>query len=113
MSDFEPTYTEVVLSLEQQYRLILNEAAAYSYARSEIIAQRERAVLEPPPMPYREWYRDYLHSPEWKAKVAAAKARFGDRCALCNADVALEAHHRTYERVGEEAPDDLTALCAD
>lgn len=38
----------------------------------------------------------------------------GGRCRLCNEgglDVVLTMHHRTYERLGAELPDDLTCLC--
>jgi hypothetical protein len=111
----ELTDAEVYYSLEyQQYALILDEAAALHYAREEILAARERARLEAPPLPsFQEWYATYLQSAEWRQRADAAKARFGNRCALCNAERPLQAHHRTYERVGNELPDDLIALCAD
>ncbi|MEP6977595.1 MAG: hypothetical protein ABI948_06035 [Thermoleophilia bacterium] len=107
---------EVYASLEyQQYLLILDEYSAFSYARDEIIATRERESLsgavEPPP--FRKSYQDYLQTPEWRERAEATKARFGGRCALCDADESLEAHHRTYDRVGHELPEDLTALCSD
>jgi hypothetical protein len=53
----------------------------------------------------------YLESPEWHELAEAAKKRFGHRCALCNTDPGLQAHHRTYDRVGGELVEDLTALC--
>jgi hypothetical protein len=56
-------------------------------------------------------YREYLATPEWHARAEATYKRFGGRCALCNAPGDLQAHHRTYERRGEEELDDLTALC--
>jgi hypothetical protein len=107
---------DVYSSLEyQQYRLILDEHAAYYYAREAIIAAQEREVLlaVPLPLPYSEQYREYLQTSEWRERADAVKARFGGRCALCNGTDWLEAHHRTYERVFHELPEDLTALCAD
>lgn len=106
---------EVFFSIEyQQYLLILDEDAAFHYARAEIIAKLEREQLEAvEPIPYREWYRQYLESPEWRERADATKARFSGRCALCNAEGSLEAHHRTYDHVGDERPEDLTALCSD
>jgi 5-methylcytosine-specific restriction endonuclease McrA len=99
-----------------QYLVVLDdEYAAFYYAREEILAAREREALlaATQPLPYAEQYRQYRQTPEWRERADAAKARFGGRCALCNASDRLEAHHRTYERVGQELPDDLTALCAD
>ncbi len=60
-------------------------------------------------------YRAYIGSLEWKRKADAAKKRAGDRCQVCNRGksegVRLEAHHRTYERLGHEKPEDITVLC--
>jgi len=60
------------------------------------------------------WYRlytEYMRSVEWQAQRQAAITRSGGRCQLCNSDSSLQVHHRTYERLGNEAPDDLTVLC--
>lgn len=59
-------------------------------------------------------YKKYLRSAEWKKKAEAAKVRAGNRCQTCNrprSEVQLEAHHRTYERIGRELPGDITVLC--
>lgn len=57
-------------------------------------------------------YRAYIASPEWREKATAAKARVGHRCQVCNRDdLVLDAHHRTYERLGRELPTDITVLC--
>jgi hypothetical protein len=61
-------------------------------------------------------YKAYLQSDDWKARADAAKRRAGYRCQLCNrsrTQVILNVHHRTYERLGHEQPDDLTVLCED
>lgn len=58
-------------------------------------------------------YREYIRSPEWRAKADAAKERAGHRCQLCNSDGQLDAHHRTYKRLGNEEPEDITVLCRD
>ncbi|MHB8641403.1 MAG: hypothetical protein ACYDA3_00730 [Gaiellaceae bacterium] len=113
--DDDLTFEAVYYTPEfQQWALIVDDEEAYYYAREEILAARNRAMLEAPKAPaFKEWYREYLQSPEWRTRAAAAKARFGNRCALCNSDGPLEAHHRTYERIGEELPEDLIPLCAD
>jgi len=58
-------------------------------------------------------YADYLKSAAWKSKAEEAKIRSGNRCQLCNRTGKLHAHHRTYERLGNERPEDLTVLCED
>lgn len=57
-------------------------------------------------------YQTYLRSRRWKEKAKRAKRRAGYRCQICNSSMNLEVHHRTYERLGYEADDDLTVLCA-
>ena len=61
-------------------------------------------------------YHTYIQSAEWKATAAAAKEAAGWRCQICNRPstaVTLDAHHRTYERLGHERPEDITVLCRD
>lgn len=56
-------------------------------------------------------YQTYLASVEWRVKAYEAKQRAGWACALCAATTALEAHHRTYARLGREHPSDIVVLC--
>jgi hypothetical protein len=57
-------------------------------------------------------YRAYINSPEWKARASYYKALAGNRCRVCNTDTeTLDAHHRTYERLGQELDSDITVLC--
>lgn len=56
-------------------------------------------------------YDDYIQSREWRKKAEAAKKRAGYRCQVCNGQDNLEAHHRTYERLGHEHDTDITVLC--
>lgn len=56
-------------------------------------------------------YLEYINSPEWEARANNAKRRAGDRCQVCNSPNNLQVHHRTYIRLGQEIPDDLTVLC--
>lgn len=59
-------------------------------------------------------YEEYIKSQKWREKAEEAKARAGNRCQVCNrsrAEVQLEAHHRTYDRLGQEFPEDITVLC--
>lgn len=64
--------------------------------------------------PRRLIYSEYIVSPAWKNKADAAKQRAGYRCQVCNRhknEVILDAHHRTYERLGHERDEDITVLC--
>lgn len=59
-------------------------------------------------------YNDYIKTEEWRQRAEAAKARAGQRCQICNRPaprVTLTVHHRTFERLGQEQPEDLTVLC--
>jgi len=61
-------------------------------------------------------YTTYMQSAEWRERANAAKRRAGNRCQVCNrpgSAVTLDAHHRTYERLGQERSEDLTVLCRD
>lgn len=58
-------------------------------------------------------YKKYLASPAWKAKAADARAHADNRCERCGLSKKLDVHHLTYERVPNEEPGDLQALCRD
>ena len=74
------------------------------------LAARARRRMELATMPYRE----YLQTPEWKARRASHLRSAGYRCQVCNAaDTVLDLHHRTYERRGDERRSDLVVLCRD
>jgi hypothetical protein len=56
-------------------------------------------------------YDEYLRSPSWREKRDYVLLRAGYRCQVCNGKERLEVHHRTYDRLGHEDPEDLTVLC--
>jgi 5-methylcytosine-specific restriction endonuclease McrA len=60
-------------------------------------------------------YYEYIVSDEWRTKAIEAKKRAGWKCQVCNKPgtaLTLKAHHRTYERLGHENPEDITVLCS-
>ena len=71
---------------------------------------RDQDTLEPPKKKLN--YYEYIQSKEWIKKANAAKKRADGRCQLCYKDGSLHAHHRTYKRLGDEKPNDITVLCA-
>lgn len=83
---------------------------------------RRRVIPEPLPARVLSWlarrfpvdYDAYLRSAAWRRRADRAKRRAGWRCQLCNTpawESVLDAHHRTYDRLGLELPDDLIVLC--
>jgi 5-methylcytosine-specific restriction endonuclease McrA len=58
-------------------------------------------------------YREYLKTEHWRVTSLAAKKRASFRCQLCNGIDRLNTHHRTYERLWQELPEDLIVLCED
>ena len=58
-------------------------------------------------------YIEYIRSEEWHTKAKAAKRAAGYRCIVCGSSHNLEAHHKTYARLGCERPEDIAVLCDD
>ena len=79
------------------------------------LASHEEGFLTPNAIKFGGYnsYQEYLQSDHWKQFAADAKERAGNRCQLCNSDGELHTHHRTYDRLGEELPEDVVVLCAD
>lgn len=75
-------------------------------------AEREAARQEHQANWWR-WYNTYLASQEWRWKREEVLARAGGLCEVegCRSK-AEQVHHTTYERVGNEALEDLLALCS-
>jgi 5-methylcytosine-specific restriction endonuclease McrA len=58
-------------------------------------------------------YDDYIKSSQWKRRADRFKADAGHRCRVCFGDGPLDAHHRTYQNLGNETDYDVTVLCRD
>jgi hypothetical protein len=98
-------WPEVVTALE--FLLGLDEPPAQGGQLVALSITPERlAALKALP------YEEYLRTPEWRARRQESLRRARYRCQMCNSpEPPLEAHHRTYERLGEELPEDLFVLC--
>ena len=57
------------------------------------------------------WYNGYLESPQWKRRRQLALERDGGICQGCRVRKAVQVHHLTYERVGNEMLFDLVSVC--
>jgi hypothetical protein len=58
-------------------------------------------------------YGEYLLTPEWRRTRDRALVRASWTCQRCSSKRFLQVHHRTYERLGAELPNDLEVVCAD
>ena len=64
------------------------------------------------PKSYKERYHEYLQSNDWKQLRQLKLFEAKGRCQLCNSPKKpLNVHHRTYDRVFNELPEDLIVLC--
>jgi len=74
---------------------------------NEYIELTEQYIQNLRTMPYTE----YLQTTHWHFKRSDALRRSKHRCQLCNSTKRLDVHHRTYENLGNEEPEDLIVLC--
>jgi 5-methylcytosine-specific restriction endonuclease McrA len=77
--------------------------------RHEVDQTLEQAIAALRRLPYAE----YLKTAHWQRVRALALETAGHACELCASTEALQVHHRTYERLGFEQPDDVITLCDD
>lgn len=56
-------------------------------------------------------YLTYLESDNWHTKRQIALDDADHQCAICTSETDLDVHHRTYDRLGDENPEDLIVLC--
>ena len=85
-----PSLTDAILFRQEIWHEILKESEHTEDKQSE--------------------YNRYLKSDAWMAKRACVLNLRDHRCDLCN-EKATEVHHKTYDNVGQEPFNDLTALC--
>ncbi len=60
---------------------------------------------------YSKGYLEYLSSPAWRERRLAKLEEANFKCSVCGGREALDVHHLTYERFGNEDTRDLIALC--
>jgi len=56
-------------------------------------------------------YKVYLQSVEWREKAKIIMERDNNKCVLCDTQEKLQVHHKTYDRLYKEEPEDLITLC--
>lgn len=108
------TITHTILSLGNEIRLRwIPECFEFSHAgvihllgeidQANRAAQQEYLCSLP--------YADYLQTEHWQKTRTEALERALHCCQVCNSPTQLNVHHRTYERRGNELPEDLIVLC--
>lgn len=56
-------------------------------------------------------YEKYLQTPEWRIRRNRTLSDAGYTCQRCGVQRQLQVHHKTYDRLGAELPEDLEVLC--
>lgn len=58
-------------------------------------------------------YNEYLSSRHWKKVRLDCYSRTNGKCAVCGCDLDPNfiGHHKTYKRIGHEAPKDVISVC--
>ncbi len=57
-------------------------------------------------------YSEYMQTDAWQRLRKMALERADHHCQVCNSDLLLQVHHRSYPtELGNERPADLTVLC--
>lgn len=56
-------------------------------------------------------YISYINSFDWYLKRRSIMERARGICESCKQAPAIEVHHKTYDRLGNEKDEDLTAVC--
>lgn len=64
-------------------------------------------------IPLRMTYAAYIGSDLWRERRALRLEKDGHRCQGCGSTEDLHVHHKTYERLGCELPDDTVTVCED
>ncbi|MBO2546150.1 HNH endonuclease [Salegentibacter sp. BDJ18] len=95
-------------SLENEYYQNLNKARRQFYKKQDSIRLAEKKLTNA--WTIQNWYQGYLESNMWKRKRAWVFNRSKGHCERCG-EPAAQVHHKTYERLGYEAPEDLMAVC--
>lgn len=70
------------------------------------------ALINPLPQKNEDKYLAYINSAKWRKKADKIKKRDNYQCQTCLETERLEVHHKTYDNLYHEQPEDLITLCA-
>lgn len=104
MREEEDAYFEVV----NHPPALIGSVLGPLLARIEELARKTKLT----PKGAKNWYRDvYLRSEWWKDVREATVERDEHRCRVCNSQHKIQVHHRSYDNLWHEKPEDLITLC--
>lgn len=95
-------------SAEKKYHQNLQKARIQFRKKQDSIRLAEKKASNA--WTIQSWYKGYLESNMWERKRAWVFKRSKGKCERCG-KVAVQVHHKTYERLGYELPEDLMAVC--
>jgi 5-methylcytosine-specific restriction endonuclease McrA len=108
-----PEYTE----FSKKYYELLDAANKYFYecrkASKDVLYSAKIEYLHRFYADRREIYDSYMSSPEWAAKRQQCYQVHGTTCVDCMERPATDIHHKHYETLGDECPqNDIVPLCS-
>lgn len=81
---------------------------------SDLNSNISKSIKIPKKVNRRLIYNAYIKSHKWFIFSSNVKKERGNKCEECSAGgkgIILHAHHLTYERLGNELPEDIQVLC--
>ena len=102
---YDPAQIEAVPLFDKELR------SNYWRAYNERYEAKRKQEVERLKRLWKNAYQKYLQTPEWIAKSKLVLLRAQGICEGCRSRHATQAHHTTYEHVGEEFLFELVALC--
>jgi len=96
-----PLFSEDTSTSYQSRRHLERHAFLLGLARTQYVERGK----------FTKFYRQYLDSPEWRAKRDLVLKRCGGICEGCGTAPATQAHHRIYQNFGNEFLFELLGLC--
>lgn len=102
--------------------IIFRYVSEVSFTPNEEYKSRKQINFEPTPQDFEDLLKDnmymseekkaaYLKSPQWQKHRLDTFTKDNFKCVTCGSSHKLNCHHITYERLGDENPEDLTTLC--
>lgn len=73
--------------------------------------KQPKKKVEKPLSRHQKAYLKYLESEHWAQIKLDLYAVRGFQCEVCFSTRSIQVHHKTYERIGREEPQDVILLC--
>jgi len=97
---------EFSITEEQMYDDPAFWAVLFSFGRKLFSRHETDQII------WKKNYDEYINSNPWKIKSREAKQKADWKCQVCNSDIGICTHHRSYENLVSEKENDLIVLCS-